>query len=371
MKKTVLALVVAGFLVGCGGGGGDNPAPSADGGDSSSQQQGDSQHSNSEQNSDSFAYPSTMFDSMEGVFTKSPIHKLDEARLNLLGLPILVEADGSVQGALALAIAEKAGVVQRSHCEKGSTGELGLTYEDDINSPNHGSGSGSFTFVASSGVMVEYVSEPDESCSYGNFFHGYLSYDVKNFTDDSYEKSDISGTLGTSNGYYFTNDSSGGYLHGANAYQGSFESKSIFDKKENISTIEVSTSFMEVFTANSNAAQYTMGAYEKRDNVLFKNFYFKSITDNEKDIINVTNNYEAHFSYKNQDFILSRKGNTIQDQTKQPSNTGYVVYELQVVGKPEKNVKIEYSTSTGLDFTKDGVTQHDDNIYKYQQLLVP
>ncbi len=53
MKKTVLALVVAGFLVGCGGGGANNPAPSADGGQSGNSQgeQDGSQAGSSQQGS--------------------------------------------------------------------------------------------------------------------------------------------------------------------------------------------------------------------------------------------------------------------------------------------------------------------------------
>jgi len=344
VKNIILALTVVGFLVGCGGGG-DNPS-SDDSGNGGSPEGDQNSHSQS------------LIDSLNIDNFASEMMPIDQPyELS----PILIRYINNMQGLVALEIAKNAGAV-RSHCEKGITGELGLVHDSDFSSPKHGSGSGSFTFVASSGVMFEYVAQPDETCSYSDFFDGYISYDVDILNGDNHTEisSNMSATLGSLNGPFLINLTTGGHLQGATGYRGDFQSKS------DATTLEISLSFMEMFTVKTDISEpYAIGTYEKIDHIYYKNYLYKSTSTGEgsEESTTISQSHEAEFEYKNRSYKLLFSGNTL---TQQGGSISKIVgnFELQDISEPTKTAKGTTTLDRNADgiqytytFTKDGKTE--------------
>ena len=341
MKNLILTLMIVGFLVGCGGGGG-----------SSDNNDRKNESDNKEKNLNGVKYPES-FRSIDN-FPLSTFFVKDRSA-DILFLPIITRNING-QGLNIIELAEKSNL-RRSHCEKGSTGETGLVYNNDMNSPSYQSGSGSFNFRTSSGVSYESIQFPDKSCIYSDFFHGYISYDIQTEydTNKNYEiSSNITATLGTSSEAFLINLEGDGYLDGSIGYSGSFVSTT------NKNTIEISAPYMEVFKVITDISEpYQIGAFDKRDNTYFKNYIFKSKTvgDGVNKSIEISTSYQANFSYQSQDFILfykdiqTRKGKKLSFSTE---------YELQIPNDLSKTVKATVNLNGGemiITFTKDGQTE--------------
>ena len=276
MRKSILALVIVGFLVGCGGGSGSTPSEGS--GQNGSTHQDGSQQQNSEDSLGIFEYPSG-FNNFEDFQTADLSYGVSQRSVDVEVAPMMVKGSFSPQAWNEVLIKRSKSEdpeLKRSHCEKGSAIGSNLTYIDDVNSEDFTSSSGVIEYTTSNGLMFEYVKAPDEVCSEtGPFIDGRIEFDIDQKVIENPKSSDlhITATFGTSSEPFFIGSDT---LNSSTGYKGTVEYTS-----DSTTTI-VTSSFIEIFTVNSLINEpYTKGEYSKFNDVRYRDFSSKFYGDGD------------------------------------------------------------------------------------------
>ena len=340
MKKSILALVIVGFLVGCGGGGGgSSPSEGArgssdhsenSGGDGGTTQQSRFQYPNLFEDYKIFKYT---------IDTKSTagvtVYALGD--MGYLTSAIAVEAivGLAVQGPLILI--DDNPDTERGNCEKGSL--TSIQYSESSNPVM----SGTFEMDNFSGVSVNIGGSGDE-CSSG-YFDGYIDYsNSEKIVTVTYGRAIIDEP--------FFEGGSDGLFAGSMGLLGSLKVE-FPDHDSSIYTIE-DGKYLEIFEVESDLlTPYIKGSYKKRNLIVYRNAKISHIKKGDQFTFNA--DYIREWNEFGETFVLYTKITDLIYTIDSGISAGTIRYELSVKGKPNRHIEadVSYNLGTTIHYIKE------------------